>query len=249
MNKITVIGSIVIVTVFATVFARDLPDFIHVCKKNDPNLSKCITDSVNHLRPYLNTGLPEYNIPALEPFLLKELITTTEENVKLKLRNIKVYGASNFTITKLKSNIDTLNFVVDLDFSNLIIKGEYDVDGQLLLLRIRGSGALNGQFNNCKALVKLQMEMTKGKNGQNYLKLADLQTKIFVGSGSSLKLDNLFGGDPVLGDAINVAINSNFDSFLKEITPIIENAISNTFTDISNSILKQFPYEKLFPES
>lgn len=77
-------------------------DFIHVCKKNDPNLSKCITDSVNHLRPYLNTGLPEYNIPALEPFLLKELITTTEENVKLKLRNIKVYGASNFTITKLK---------------------------------------------------------------------------------------------------------------------------------------------------
>lgn len=135
-----------------------------------------------------------------------------------------------------------------MDFSKLNIKGEYDVDGQIILLRIRGSGPIIGQFNNCKAFVKLQMEVTKGKDDQNYLKLTDLQTKIFVGSGS-LKLENLFGGDPVLGDAINVAINSNFDSFIQEIIPIIESAISNTFTDISNSILMQFPYEKLFPGS
>lgn len=154
-----------------------------------------------------------------------------------------------FSLIICRSNIETLNFLVDLDFSKLIIKGEYDVDGRILLLRIHGSGSLNGQFNDCKAFVKLQMEMIKGKDDQNYLKLADLQTKIFVGSGSNLKLDNLFGGDPVLGDAINVAINSNFESFLKEIIPLIEIAISNTFTDISNSILKQFPYEKLFPES
>lgn len=135
-----------------------------------------------------------------------------------------------------------------MDFSNLVIKGEYDVDGQIILLRIHGNGPLNGLFHNCKAIVKMQMEMIKGKDDQNYIKIVDLQTKIFIGSGS-LKLDNLFGGDPVLGDAINVAINSNFDSFMKEIIPVIETAISSTFIDISNSILLQFPYEILFPES
>lgn len=122
------------------------------------------------------------------------------------------------------------------------------MDGQIILLRIHGNGPLNGLFHNCKAIVKMQMEMIKGKDDQNYIKIVDLQTKIFIGSGS-LKLDNLFGGDPVLGDAINVAINSNFDSFMKEIIPVIETAISSTFINISNSILLQFPYEILFPES
>ena len=122
------------------------------------------------------------------------------------------------------------------------------MDGRIILLQIRGSGPMTGDFTNCKALVKLQMQMSKRNNDENYLKLTELKTRISVGGGK-LNLKNLFGGDPVLGEAVNNAINSNFDSFLKEIKPSIESAISNTFTEIANGILQEFTYEMLFPES
>lgn len=167
---------------------------------------------------------------------------------RVKIEEILVFFRSFMYSIFRRASLDTLSFVAELDISNLAIEGNYDVDGRIILLQIRGSGPMTGDFTNCKALVKMQMQMSKGNDGENYLKLADLKTRISVGGGK-LKLQNLFGGDPVLGEAVNTAINSNFDSFLKEIKPSIESAISNTFTDIANSILQQFTYEMLFPES
>jgi hypothetical protein len=67
-----------------------------------------------------------------------------------------------------------------------------------------------------------------------------------VGKGT-LKLENLFGGEQALGDAVNHAINNNFDMFLKEIMPIVEKGLSDAFQDIADNIVQQFAYEQLFP--
>lgn len=167
---------------------------------------------------------------------------------RVKIEEILVFFQSFIYSIFRRANLDTLNFVAELDLPNLLIEGNYDVDGRIILLQIRGSGPMTGDFTNCKALVKMQMQMSKRNDGENYLKLTELKTKISVGGGK-LNLQNLFGGDPVLGEAVNTAINSNFDSFLKEIKPSIESAISNTFTEIANGILQEFTYEILFPES
>ncbi|XP_034186340.1 circadian clock-controlled protein daywake [Osmia lignaria lignaria] len=247
MRKIVLIG-LVVATILSTTFARDLPDFLHVCKRNDPNLGDCIKNSVENFKPHLHSGLPEYNIPSLEPLFLKELVATTGASIRLKLSNIRVNGASNFAVTRLKANVDTLRFVIELDLPRLSINSDYEVDGKVLLLRIQGTGLLNGNFTDCKALVKIQAEVTKGQDGLNYVTIVDLKTKISVGSGD-LKLNNLFGGDPVLGEAVNGAINSNFDAFIDELKPALENGISETFIKIANGILSQFTYEVLFPLS
>ncbi|XP_031842194.1 circadian clock-controlled protein daywake [Nomia melanderi] len=241
-----IVATLVFATIFAATLARELPDFIHVCKKNEPNLGDCIKASVENVKPYLIAGLPEYNIPSLEPLLLNELVAAPGNTIKLKLRNLIVHGASNFTVTKIKANIDTLRFVVELDFPDLSLHGDYDIDGKVILLRIQGSGPMNGNFTDCKGQIKLQAATTKGNDGQTYVKIVDFKTKIYVGRGE-LRLDNLFGGDRALGDAINGVINSNFDAFIKELEPSLESAISDTFQKIANSILTQFTYETLFP--
>ncbi|KOC69860.1 Circadian clock-controlled protein, partial [Habropoda laboriosa] len=222
--------------------------FLQICKRNNPNLGECIMNSINNFKPYLKTGLPEYRIPSLEPLELNELLATSGGNIKMKLRNVLVHGSSDFNIRRLKASLETYSFIAELDISKLSIEGEYDVDGKLILLAIRGSGPMSGNFTNCRGLVRLQMTMKKGQDGEDYLTVADLKAKISVGGGV-LKLQNLFGGDPVLGEAINMAINSNFDAFIKELTPSLENAISNTFTKIANSILPLYPYNVLFPAS
>ena len=148
-----------------------------------------------------------------------------------------------------RANLETLTFIVDVDLPRLSISGNYDVNGRIILLYIRGNGPMQGNFTNSKAFVKIQMKEFKKEDGESYLKVAELKTKIAVVQDGALHLENLFGGDPVLSDAVNNAINSNFNSFVTEIKPTVENAISNAFTDIANGILQQFPFKTLFPES
>ncbi|XP_003699582.2 circadian clock-controlled protein daywake [Megachile rotundata] len=246
MNAVTAV--LVLATIFSATSARELPDFLHVCQRKDPNLGECIKNSVESFKPYLHKGLPEYNIPTLEPLFLQEVVATSGANIKLNLMNVRVHGASNFNVVKLKANADTLRFLIELDLPMLTIDSDYEIDGKILLLRIQGTGPLTGNFTNCKGLVKIQGDLVKGPDGQTYMKIVDLKTKIAVGGGS-LKLDNLFGGDPVLGEAVNSAINSNFDTFIDELKPALETGISDTFIKIANSILLQFTYEVLFPLS
>ena len=55
-------------------------------------------DSVEHLRPSLVKGVPEYHIPTLEPLLLKELVAAETGGIKITARNVHAYGASDFIV-------------------------------------------------------------------------------------------------------------------------------------------------------
>lgn len=57
-----------------------------------------------HLQPYLATGIKEIELPSVEPFLMEELtlsLTSGPNGYKVSLKDIDVYGASNFTVEKL----------------------------------------------------------------------------------------------------------------------------------------------------
>lgn len=73
-----------------------------------------------------------------------------------------------------------------------------------------------------------------------------IDIKIRVKDGK-IRLDNLFGGDRVLGDVINETINRNFDILSKEIIPLIERALSKHFKRVGNKILSSYPEHVLFP--
>lgn len=78
------------------------------------------------------------------------------------------------------------------------------------------------------------------------MRIMDFKLKVSVGTGT-LKFDNLFGGDRVLGDAVNSAINNNFDLFIKELMPLVEKALSDAFKTIADNIVGQFTFAQLFP--
>lgn len=80
-------------------------DFLLVCKKSDPNVSACVYNSVNNLKPYLVTGIPQYDIPSLEPIDLGDLIVAgskTGQGVLVTAKDIKAYGASNWILKNFK---------------------------------------------------------------------------------------------------------------------------------------------------
>lgn len=241
--------SITILLAVATtsmIAARNIPEFLHICQTRDPRYETCISESIEYLKPYLKSGVPEYNIPSLEPLKLKKLTFTPTSSIRVEAADIDAYGASNFEVKKAKLDFNTLVFLVDVALPNIRVEGRYGLDGKLLLLPIRGSGPMHGNFSNCIGACKIQVAKYIDENGDEKLRIMDFRMKVSVGNGT-LKLDNLFGGERALGDIVNSAINNNFDLFLKELLPIVEKALSDAFQHIAGNIIQQFTFSQLFP--
>jgi len=226
---------------------KTIPEFIHVCKRNDPNLQSCVRTSIEELMPYLRTGIPELNVPSLEPLFIKELVAAEGSGLKIVTENLKVFGCSNFTIQQLDINLkgNHHQYFFNIKLPHLVLDGRYIVDGRILLIPIRGKGKLTGDIYNVRANVTLTGNVIK-KKGEDYLHYNKMVIKIKVVTGK-LRLDNLFGGEPVLGEVINSAINANFEQFINELRPIIEKALAKFMLESADGIATSFPYNQLFP--
>jgi len=226
--------------------AKEIPEFLHICQTKELHYEKCVGNSIEHLKPYLKTGVPEYNIPSLEPLKIKKLTIAPTNTLLLQAFDMDVYGASNFSMKKVKLDLDSLLFLVDVALPNILVEGKYEVDGRILLLPIHGSGSLYGNFTNCIGACKIQVAKFLDKNGEEKIRIVDFRMKVSVGGGT-LKLNNLFGGEQALGDVINSAINNNFDLVMKEFLPFVEKGLSDAFQNIADNILQQFTFAQLFP--
>lgn len=246
LAKATVLVVLLVEVTIGAEALQDIPEFLHICQVQQPQYETCITNSINDLKPYLKVGVPEYHIPSLEPLKLKTISASPSNSLTMHANDINVYGASNFEINKIKMDLTNIVFNVDVALSNIAIDGKYEVDGKILLLPIHGSGPLSGNFSECIGACKIKGERFFDENGVEKIRIIDFRMKISVGKGS-IKLDNLFDGEQVLGDVVNSAINNNFQLFMREFSPLLEMALSDAFQDIADKIIQQFSFSQLFP--
>lgn len=85
------------------------------------------------------------------------------------------------------------------------------------------------------------------RDGVEYVRFDRLQVRIKIGA-QKISLDNLFNGDPVLGQVGNEIINQNSDIFLSEIVPGLEKSLAKTFLDIANEVLENATFDEMFPD-
>lgn len=124
--------------------------FIQICSQSDPKLSACIRKSILALRPHLSDGIPEINVPSLNPLLVPEFSVLQESgiNVQATFKNITIYGATNFRLRSVRSDVKSDKFRIKIWFPELIMKGEYAIQGTMLMMPINGNGMAYGNF--CK---------------------------------------------------------------------------------------------------
>lgn len=82
-----------------------LADYIHLCSVSDPEIDRCMIESVKFLKPYLDRGIPELDIPAMEPLEMGNMhLSIGEGNNKVQTNatNLKVWGGKDFEILELK---------------------------------------------------------------------------------------------------------------------------------------------------
>ncbi|KAJ8953216.1 hypothetical protein NQ314_007381 [Rhamnusium bicolor] len=120
-----------------------LADYIHICKRNDVHVAKCIRESIEIIRPKLKNGITELGVPGLEPLRIDEIEIfrgDDSSNFKAVLKNVDVSGASEFKITKLKLDVDKNTYRIGVRFPGLDLTGDYDINARVLVAPIKGSG-------------------------------------------------------------------------------------------------------------
>ncbi|XP_048521149.1 protein takeout-like [Dendroctonus ponderosae] len=234
---------------FGAVLA-EIPSYIKVCNKNDPEISKCIINSVEQLRSRLKTGIAELNVPPIEPLLLDEIQLRSGPNqakINANITNAKVWGPSGFEIIDLKPNVKKNRFVFRVSIPSIYFEGDYDIDMSVLILKYKGKGPITGNFTNYKFDCIMKGDLVT-LNGQQHLQFRKFNLTLYIGH-SAIHLGNLFAGqNPTLSSATNEVVRDNADLFVNEIKPVLENSLAQKFTDIANTITKRFTYQELFPD-
>ncbi|KAJ6632998.1 Circadian clock-controlled protein daywake [Pseudolycoriella hygida] len=232
-------------TIFTVAYGLDgLPEYIHICPKNE-RATQCIIDNVERLRPYVHSGIPELGVPGIEPLYLGDLLVSERTNnngVTITAKNIKAFGPSQFKVKKLNIVQWGEEYHFELFIPHIYVEGTYNIDGQILLFPIKGSGKFVGNFTSATGSVKCFLSK---HSEDDIVQIQKFDIKIKMGKGS-IKLKDLFNGDKVLGEAINDVINDNFEILSKDIVPLVEKALQRTFKKIGNQI-SRYTYAELFP--
>lgn len=126
---------------------------INICKRNDPELTKCYCTNFNHMIPRLKDGIPEMNAIPIDPIIVQHIIMKLPETKSVRLdaelHDVSVGGLSKGKalecLTYMTDNGIQLYF--DLFFPEITLKSNYKAKGKFLLLGIDGDGDFHGEFS------------------------------------------------------------------------------------------------------
>lgn len=225
-----------------------IPDYIKICKRDQNTINECVKNSIENIRPNLISGIPELNVPTLEPFYIPEIVAVSGELVPLKAsgKDVKVSGAGNFTIKSIVVDLETLTIRGKVRFPRLHLDGRYNLDTQILIVPLRGEGNLVANAVKCDADILLKSKLIM-QDGKEYLRFTSLDVDISI-KDYRIRLDGLFNGNKALGDATNEAINQNRGEFLKTTQPYLEKTVAKILLDSANKIVANIPFDELLPK-
>lgn len=218
-----------------------------MCKRDPNTITDCVIKSIENLKPQMSTGIPELGVPSLDPFFIPEIKALTADNTPIHAtgHNVKVTGATDFTIKSLSVDLDTLKIKVRVRFPKLHFEGDYKLDVQVLV-PLRGEGKLNAEAVKCDAELVLHSQIFT-KDGKEYIKFKKIDADINI-KDYRVRLDGLFNGDKTLGEAANQAINQNRGEFLKATKPHLEKTVSTNLLNVANRIVDGLTLDQLLPK-
>jgi len=183
---------------------------------------------IEDFRTIMPTGLPEINIPVLEPAVIKTLplsIKLSPFDAKVVASDIQVAGVSSFKFNKISQIDGTNKLAVEVEVPNVNVNGEYDIDGKVKIgfinVKLTGQGPLKLNIGGLKGQATVDVLI----NGDGSFNVNELNVDTWTYDSIEIQLDNLFDGG-VMGKTVNTLINKLVPTFvkanLKKINQLVE---------------------------
>lgn len=221
------------------VFAA-LPNGWKACSKSATDYNSCLKKEITNAVNTLISGDKGLGVLPLDPLRLEFLKIPRGKgpvSMDLSFSNIDITGVKDFEIQSLKNDWKTLRSVIHVP--DLTILGNYKVDGQVMVLPIKGDGTFNITLDS----LSLDIDIAWIHSQMKSIEVFQME-KFHVGlrpERAYIQLNNLFNGDKTLGEQMNKFLNENWQPILEELRPALGDGISQAFTQISNRIMSRIP--------
>jgi len=111
-----------------------IASYIHVCGRNDPNYNQCFMDNINNVISKICTeGMPEFNIPPVEPVIIDKIVIFDTNNLKLYIQNSKISGFCDSVLTSFYMSPEKHHFEFNFIMKHLNMDTIYNFDVRLLV--------------------------------------------------------------------------------------------------------------------
>jgi hypothetical protein len=218
--------------------------YITLCHRKDPNLGTCFQKAVEQIRPHMKDGIPELFIPPMSPLVLPQAGLDNGDNFKASFRNIEVYYVDEFRVDNLNVDLDNVIFDVAISFPRLRIKSQYNIDGKILILQLKGQGPADGNFTDVSGKLMVNGNIFT-KKGKEYIDVKNAKLDLNLGK-PVFKFENLFRENRELNEQTNKIVNENVVEIIDELRPIIDQTVTEIVFGVITRIFNRFSMDDLF---
>ncbi|XP_037956073.1 uncharacterized protein LOC119685767 [Teleopsis dalmanni] len=225
----------------------EIPEYIKQCRRNDPQLIDCFKNSLEHLKPYLARGIPEIELPSVEPFKMDTLslqLTDGPQGYKITLKNMEVFGASNFQVKSLKLSENGEPFTARIFIPKLKIEAKYTSSGVLLIIPASGGGDFHAMFEGAVADLTGKVSAQEKSDG-TYMHVDSLSLVLDVKK-VDMSISRAFNNNRILLEATNLFLRENGMIVLEAMQSQLQKKLALEFGKLANQLLKNVPREKFY---
>ncbi|KAK5638178.1 hypothetical protein RI129_012473 [Pyrocoelia pectoralis] len=217
--------------------SKNLPSSFMVCDHFGSNVNECLTEAINSALVQLRNGIPEIDIPSIEPMRPGSNITVRKNDAIISLHDVHMYNLSNAVVTDLKSNITRESFWLAANFSatDFTAIANYSVHGQLLFFHLDGGG--KGIIDFKDTILQASMEGIVVNNRFRLNKFAvKVLPKLVI-----YDLQNIIRDQKKFSDDVNKVFNDSWDVLFYELEPELEELLSSIWLNYANVVLSYVP--------
>ncbi|KAK1120376.1 hypothetical protein K0M31_012357 [Melipona bicolor] len=194
-----------------------------------------VTDKLRH-------GIPELDLPPIEPLNIETFVLTTLPNFKTVGTDIKLKGLSTYHVNFLHLDVEKQRMNINLTFPDVSIDGVFNITTRILF-PIEAIGNLLLDARNVNYQLSLT-DVVTNRGGKRPFYYSSLNVKIYI-SDFDVKFH---GQQKSLDDAVEATINNNKKELLDASIMNMEKLISTKFLEIMNNFVKHFTYDDLLPD-
>ncbi|KAJ3650923.1 hypothetical protein Zmor_016998 [Zophobas morio] len=236
-----------IFTLLALSSSLKLPPSFQKCNRKQPDFKECLLKAAQNGTAQLNRPvLKDFNIPNLEPVKVLEAIIssgTGPVQVEQMFRNCEVRGLYLVKFETFDWDFDAKSMHFRVFVSEVNLRCDYNLDGKVLLLPIRGTGLATIRLTNTTGAVEVKYEEVK-KAHKTYAKFVSSKV-IMDPKNVHFNFDNLFDGDKQLGDNINNVLNENWKEVFDDVHDGYSELVGQIFLQHMNILFSKASLEEL----
>ncbi|KAF2366817.1 hemolymph juvenile hormone binding [Trinorchestia longiramus] len=214
------------------------------CRDNYPEkLNECFVSAILSIRPQIASGIPELNLPPLDPHSLEPIEFVQGDgpvNVRAYYDQLVMSGFSQLDIKYFDWHFTDLKFFMGATIPSLLIKGRYNITGRIFELPIEGNGAYTSLLKG--VVFETKSDLGVHPDGKMFMKNLQLSFKV---RDSTTKMDNLFAGNSVLSETMHHFLKENDELIFKEIQPAMEKQWGDLLGAILQALVDALPRQVL----